>query len=204
MNGDIYEGKFKNNHFGGFGIYKDSTGVTYEGEWLNNQKHGKGVEIWPDGTRYEGSFIEDKKQGIGKLKFKDGSEYYGQFANNDMEGDGIYDSMEFKYQGKWVANKMSGKGKTLWKTRNINYIGYYLEGKKHGLGKMAFPDGKIFVGFWSFGKRNGNGIEIDEKGGKSKGCWNNDEKTMEIKLSEQKNFEQIFAFLETLQYQTFS
>ena len=40
----------------GYGICKQSNGLTYEGEWLNNQRHGYGVTTYPDGSKEEGKY----------------------------------------------------------------------------------------------------------------------------------------------------
>ena len=50
MNGDKYEGMWKNGKAHGQGIYfKSQTNDHYEGMWRNHLKHGQGVEILADG-----------------------------------------------------------------------------------------------------------------------------------------------------------
>jgi hypothetical protein len=43
INGDTYDGEWKNNKQLGKGIFIDINGDIYEGDWVNGKKHGKGV-----------------------------------------------------------------------------------------------------------------------------------------------------------------
>jgi hypothetical protein len=43
VNGDVYEGEFKNDERNGKGVYKYSNGGVFEGEWKDGHRQGKGV-----------------------------------------------------------------------------------------------------------------------------------------------------------------
>jgi hypothetical protein len=64
--GRRYEGEYKNNKRGGYGIMNYQAvglyqeGSRYEGEWKNDKRDGQGVMIYlDDGRRLEGEFKED-------------------------------------------------------------------------------------------------------------------------------------------------
>ena len=63
LNGDIYEGLYKDGLKHGLGKY------TYKSE--NNQT-----------SVYEGNFISDVKHGAGQLKYMNGEIYEGQFEKD--------------------------------------------------------------------------------------------------------------------------
>ena len=44
-------------------------------------------------------------------------------------------------------------------------------GKKNGLGKYVWPDGRSYVGFWERGKQHGLGKYIDENNCEKFGMW---------------------------------
>jgi hypothetical protein len=43
VDGDIYEGDWKDDKASGYGTYLHSNGAKYEGEWEDDYQHGKGV-----------------------------------------------------------------------------------------------------------------------------------------------------------------
>ena len=64
--------------------------------------------------------------------------------------DGLHDDVEYpngdKYSGPFQAGKMNGSdGKMIYKDGRI-FIGDWKDGKRHGYGKMKFPDGRKFDG----------------------------------------------------------
>ena len=66
---------------------------------------------------------------------------------------------------------MDGKGKFEWPDGRI-YIGEYKDGKKEGMGECVYPDGRIYKGLWKEGKQDGEGMfYIPDKKVWKKGIW---------------------------------
>ncbi len=48
VDGDIYDGEWKDDKANGYGVYIHAkTGARYEGYWENDMQHGSGVETYP-------------------------------------------------------------------------------------------------------------------------------------------------------------
>ena len=63
MNGDYYEGEFRNGVIHGYGLFLEHTGNRYEGHFENNQPHGRGTLRFKNKT-YDGFFVEGIYIGI--------------------------------------------------------------------------------------------------------------------------------------------
>ena len=46
MDGDYYEGDWKDDKACGKGVYFHTNGAKYDGEWVDDLQHGFGVETW--------------------------------------------------------------------------------------------------------------------------------------------------------------
>lgn len=55
------------NKRNGYGIYCYINGDTYEGEWRDHVRHGKGTYICKDGTKYIGQWRKGKMHGSGEV-----------------------------------------------------------------------------------------------------------------------------------------
>jgi hypothetical protein len=55
----------------------------------------------------------------------------------------------------------------------IVYEGQYVSDVKHGSGKYQWPDGRVYDGEWSNGKRNGRGVYV-KNGERREGIWKED------------------------------
>ena len=90
VDGNQFEGGFKNGEYDGFGIYKWKNDKTYEGDWKEGKMHGKGKLVYANGDSYEGKFFKGKKHGKGIFKWAaDGSYYDGEWNNNHPHGVGF-------------------------------------------------------------------------------------------------------------------
>jgi len=56
------------------------------------------------------------------------------------------------------------------------YKGYWLTGKRDGIGEHVFPNGEKYSGGWKKGKRNGKGIRVFTNNDSFEGTWNDDKK----------------------------
>ena len=157
------------------GRYYYNNGNYYEGDLSDNIPDGKGILYLSNGEiKYEGNFVNGKKQGLGtyyfdkdfyviesgeKLYFRKGDYYKGQWSNNAMNGKGTLYLKDgsVKYEGDFVNNKLTGKGKYYFKTGGY-YIGQILNNKQHGKGIMYDENGnKIFEGNYIEDKKEGEG-----------------------------------------------
>ena len=57
-----------------------------------------------------------------------------------------------------------------------SYEGDMLRERKHGLGTLRYPDGKIEKGEWNLDRKHGNFATTYPDGKKEKGTWNLDRK----------------------------
>ena len=58
-----------------------------------------------------------------------------------------------------------------WNTGDMEYVGEYKDGKKHGQGTYTWFDGGIYVGKWKDGKEHGQGTYTSHVGTKYVGEW---------------------------------
>ena len=87
VNGDSYEGEFRENHHYD-GTYTWANGDKYTGTFGGHLPEGKGTLIQANGNRYTGEFHRGKYHGEGVLVFADKTRYEGSFKNGMMDGKG--------------------------------------------------------------------------------------------------------------------
>lgn len=158
--GNRYVGEYKDGLPHGEGImYFDANDkyqrMSYEGDWINGLFDGKGVEIWLNGSKYEGDFKKGLRNGYGICYYSSG---------------GIY-------KGNWRDDKKNGEGHYSYPTDNENgilyYDGYWIDGVKHGHGKMVWSDGDYYEGNWMDDDRHGKGTYVSGNT-RYEGTWEND------------------------------
>ena len=149
-----YIGEFKNDSANGYGIYSNNK-LTYEGYWSKDLQNNIGFEKWKDGSIYKGKYFNGKKNGIGTYIWSDGNKYEGEFLNNSFHGYGIYYFNDNKiYLGQWKNNEKNGYGEFI--TKDIIFIGYYLNDKRNGLGvSFSLNNKKFLMGIWKNGTKIG-------------------------------------------------
>ena len=139
LNGEVYEGEFKENKKHGKGVYVWPSGndrQQYAGEFKNGLYEGEGIMTYYDGTKYEGSFKEDKRTGHGKLTYSDGASYKGYFENGEWEG-GVdsYDEVNLTEE----ENAASYGRYT--STKNFTFYGLYNNDQQRTIhGTITTPD----------------------------------------------------------------
>ena len=57
-------------------------GEVYEGGYRNDMREGKGHCVWPDGHRYVGDFKANEFHGKGEYRWADGKRYEGEWVNS--------------------------------------------------------------------------------------------------------------------------
>src|SRR5690349_13624036 len=80
MNGDRYEGEWKDGQLHGFGKAIKAKYV-YEGDFQNGEKDGMGVITYDNTSKYEGSFKDGNKHGYGKDFLGNGQTWEGEYFN---------------------------------------------------------------------------------------------------------------------------
>ena len=82
----------------------------------------------------------------------------------------FWNTVNMEYLGKYKDGKKHGKGRYTWSDGGI-YVGNWKEGKQHGQGTYTTPAGRKYVGEWKEGKYNGQGTETLSNGWKYAGEW---------------------------------
>jgi hypothetical protein len=63
------------------------------------------------------------------------------------------------------------------------YEGEWLDGRKHGSGKMQYVDGRAYIGAWVNDKKSGAGVMTWPNGRTCNSIWTNDTASCEVQLS---------------------
>jgi len=96
-----------------------------------------------NGDIYIGEFWRNSFHGNGLLAFSNGDFYEGKFAYNQMNGKGIYHFFNGdQFKGEFVEDKFSGDMSEYSEavTGEV-YIGQFLNGLRHGKGKLTSKTG---------------------------------------------------------------
>mmetsp|Transcript_2754 Transcript_2754/g.2821 ORF Transcript_2754/g.2821 Transcript_2754/m.2821 type:complete len:469 (+) Transcript_2754:25-1431(+) len=159
----VLYGEFIQGDAFGYGIIISHGRSSYEGQINRNIENGYGIEVCENHNFYIGEFKDGKKHGIGVNYFPDGAKYEGTFNEGSMNGLGIYTWYDKRvYKGEFKDNCMSGFGEFYWKDEAI-YIGNHSNDKKQGFGiYFNSAEMKAFIGFWSEGRRHGIGKYLDK------------------------------------------
>jgi hypothetical protein len=70
-----------------------------------------------------------------------------------------------EYVGEWVQDKRHGRGRMTWES-GLVYSGFFRDGYRHNVhGTMTFPNGDTYVGQWAANKMHGAGtLTLKEMG----------------------------------------
>jgi hypothetical protein len=136
INGEYFEGSFKDDKLNGLGFSGRLGGdKTFDGTFLNGVKSGQGTLFFDDGRKYIGQFNEDLMNGTGTILWPDGDSYTGNFINDQQTGQGI------------LISKSTGE----------KYVGSFLNGLFHGKGERFNRAGTLLEsGIWT----NGVGTKV--------------------------------------------
>lgn len=118
---------------------------SYEGEWSNDLKNGKGKSFYSgegSETNCIGNWKDDKMTGYGE-----------EIRTNSNPMDGTTEN--YTYKGNFENDSKNGQGTEI--SPEGTYTGEWLDGQKHGIGKMLYKDGRIYEGKWGNGLPNGEG-----------------------------------------------
>jgi len=102
-NGAKYVGELDNVK-NGWGIMTWMDGNRYEGHWKNDKREGKGTLIWANGTKYEGDWKNSKIEGHGVHTLPNGDTLTGEWKNGKAHGQCkmIWNVANYEYEGNWI------------------------------------------------------------------------------------------------------
>lgn len=195
VNGDWYEGEWKNglmHGYGtftsqkhqsryegmwacglhhGYGITSDAHSITtYSGNWERGKRHGHGT-LEEQGGLYSGSFCDNALHGYGVFHFSNGSKYKGDFTNNEFTGKGIFINADGdRIDGKWVNGVQDGQPCRVIYANGHVYQGTLRDNMKDGSGSFSSP-GFSYCGEWKHDKMHGFGTGVYEAEAVYKGEW---------------------------------
>jgi len=200
-NGATYEGQLMNGQRHGDGIMHASNGASYTGQWLYGKRHGTGSAIYPDGSRYNGNWVEDKRNGNGIQEYTNGDNYVGDWLDDRPHGTGTMRWRAEIYFGQWYSGIPNGKGTYTWiqttdlaghsidartatadtieRCLNNQYVGDFVKGRRHGLGRFFYSSGAIYSGQWQNNKKHGAGKYTFKSGRVFSGSFEDDHMVVE-------------------------
>ncbi len=153
IDGTSYPGNLANGVFTGRALITLPGGEIYDGDVRNEFRHGKGNLTWPDGTSYEGDFFNNALTGTGRFTYADKVSYYqGPFLDGRFSGKkGLLVQKDqygfYSFKGEFLDSHPSGQ--VTYKDDEHTYIGAYLQGLRHGKGRVTFPDGTTCTEEWA-------------------------------------------------------
>ena len=169
----VYEGDINiNNERHGFGRLTTVKSV-FLGQWRNGEFTGWGRETRRSGKSYEGKFINGLIQGKGILKNNKGVTYVGDFLDSKRHGKGILDTHKVHYEGEFKDDKLSGKGRIIFKIEGHVYEGQFDNNEINGFGTFKWKNGDSYTGFMVNGKMHGKGKYTYNNGVIYEGVYNN-------------------------------
>ena len=160
----VYEGDINiNNERHGFGRLTTTKSV-FLGEWRNDEFTGWGRETRRSGKVLEGKYIKGVVEGKGILKNSKGNTYIGDFSNSKRHGKGILETHTIHYEGEFKNDKLSGKGKIIFKKEGHVYEGEFENNEINGFGTFKWKNGDSYTGQMMNGKMHGRGKYIYNNG----------------------------------------
>ena len=132
LDGNKYEGEWKDGYRNGEGTFTWSKGDKYVGEWKDNKKNGQGTATWTDGNKYVGEWKDNETNGQGTFIMQNGDKYEGEWKDGHLNGQGTYYGKTKKYVGEWKDDKWNGQGTYFTYTLPKNRIEYIKSLKAKG------------------------------------------------------------------------
>ncbi|XP_029689596.1 radial spoke head 10 homolog B isoform X1 [Takifugu rubripes] len=177
LDGSTYEGQVCHGLRHGMGTYTCLTnGVVHTGQWSLGGRHGKGTTYYNQEKTswYKGDWVRNRKQGWGVRCYPSGNLYSGEWRNNLRHGEGTmrWINLHQQYVGMWQNGVQHGQGTHFWNTSqgegghfflSSQYTGEFVQGQRHGHGKICFASGATYVGEWKHDK-NQEKVELLQSG----------------------------------------
>lgn len=125
---------------------------------------GKETECW-----YKGNLENGIPTGQGEYHNDNESIYSGEFKNGKLNGKGIQIIGEYRYEGNFIDNELTGYGK-LFTNGKLQYEGEFVNTVENGEGKFYEIDGSVFEGTFENGYYK-KGILKSMHGYEADGIW---------------------------------
>jgi hypothetical protein len=134
-----------------------------------------------DGSTYVGQLVDGKREGLGVLTFKDGDRQAGEWKDNVLNGKGIEQLSDQRYEGQWrnglpaglgvrdkpgveraegnfTAGRLEGLGvRRVLTEPTLSQTGEFKADQLDGLGVETLANGERYEGQFRAGKRHGFG-----------------------------------------------
>ncbi len=107
--GSSYVGELAQEKPDGFGKRKFLNGDIYEGDFRNGRQSGEGTMVYrgnPSLRKYEGAWAADKRHGRGTLEYGNGDIRSGLWTNDSLERGSLEDKSGVVYTGIWERNEL--------------------------------------------------------------------------------------------------
>ena len=133
-------------------------GNVYTGEAQSGLMHGQGRLEWTDGTVFQGRFVEQEITGRGQYVWPDGSSYEGDVVQGIRHGEGTYKNptLGCEFIGEWRNGLRHGTGTLFYNAERTSYYkGTFVDGKRHGHGRVVYKSGSVYDGSWEDDKKSG-------------------------------------------------
>lgn len=168
--GDIkYSGDIYNNHWSSFGTLNFG-GIELKGHFQNGKAYGYSSIVNSTFKSFHGKMLSNKpKSGIRKYlngTFKGIFDVFGC----RFKGKFVFDNKD-SYDGFWHNDAFCDFGIYKWRDRLVdnpsifleNYVGYWIGGMRHGIGKIEFQD-RLVCCNWEKNLKSGPGLIIAANG----------------------------------------
>ena len=175
--GRVYEGRFDNYQWHGYGKATfPSNNSTYEGYWMNNLREGQGTTVFynDDGSlssKYEAEYHNDEINGPAKVTFGNGDELEGRLKGYDPIGPVVYrygqqsgDIGGWIYEGELpiIDNTYMRQGHgRLTAPDGTVYEGEFRNNMMEGRFMISYPDGRKEEAQYANGERVGTIMDTE-------------------------------------------
>ncbi len=138
--------------------------------WMGSSFKGNMERRYINGDLYVGGVHGSLRHGKGKMLWNDtGDAYDGDWVYNKMSGKGKYTwASGAYYEGDFVDGNFNGHGIRVYND-GCKYEGQFKDDNRHGRGKMTWPSGDTYEGDWFEDFRTGNGRYVWTIGGYHEG-----------------------------------
>ena len=102
-----YVGEFRAGKFHGRGTKTSVNGEVFDGYWKNGLQDGEGFHEGELGSYY-GQFQNDCFHGHGVMTYPDGSKITGEFKEGKLDGFAIWEGEDIKVEDKVASGKLAG------------------------------------------------------------------------------------------------